>query len=147
MSSAFDDFDKLTPQVTSKSVEAALNMFSQADESLRMAQNELEYCDKKTQDILHEIELCEQTYHERARSAVELRKIRQRRRAAKDIIDTVTPLINWMSCQTDAINLLKKYLGEMRKAESKMKGRVYWKRACDAGENFIIADEKKNEKK
>ncbi len=143
MNAALDDLDKLTPQVTSQSVEDALNMFSQADESLRMAQNELDYCDKKTQDILHEIELCEWTYHERARAATELRKIRQRRRAAKDIIDTLTPLINWMSCQNAAIELLKKYLGEMRKAESKMEGRVYYKRACEARENRIIADGKK----
>lgn len=143
MSAVLDDLDKLTPQVTSQSVEDALNMFTQANESLRMAQNELDYCDRKTQDILHEIELCEWTYHERARAAVELRKIRQRRRAAKDIIDTVTPLANWLSTQTNAVNQLKQCLGAMRKAESKMEGRVYYKRASDSGDNFIIADGKK----
>ncbi len=111
-----------------------------------MAQDELNYCDKKTQDVLHELELCELTYHERARAATELRKIRQRRRAAKDIIDTVTPLINWMSCQTAAINMLKKYLGEMRKAESKTEGRVYYKRVHDTGEDFIIAGERSGKK-
>lgn len=72
MNAVLDDMDKLTPQVTSQSVEETLNMFSLANESLKMAQDELDYCDKKTQDLLHEIELCEWTYHERARAAVEL---------------------------------------------------------------------------
>lgn len=143
MNAVLDDLDKLTPQVTSQSIEETLNMFSLANESLKMAQNELDYCDKKTQDLLHEIELCEWTYHERARAAVELRKIRQRRRVAKDIIDTLTPLMNWIASQANAVNQLKQCLGAMRKAESKMEGRVYYKRACDAGENFIIADGKK----
>ena len=140
MSAALDGLDKLTPQVTSKSIEDALNMFAQASESLKMAQNELDYCDKKTQDLLHEIELCEWTYHERARAAIDLRMIRQRRRAAKDIIDTLTPLISWIDSQANAVNQLKQCLGAIRKAESKMEGRVYYKRAAGAGEKFIIAD-------
>lgn len=140
MSAALDGLDKLTPQVTSKSVEDTLNMFAQAGESLKMAQDELDYCDKKTQDLLHEIELCEWTYHERARAAIELRMIRQRRRAAKDIIDTLTPLISWIDSQTNSVNQLKQCLGSMRKAESKMEGRVYYKRAAVAGEKIIIAD-------
>ena len=140
MSAALDGLDKLTPQVTSKSVEDTLNMFAQAGESLKMAQDELDYCDKKTQDLLHEIELCEWTYHERARAAIELRMIRQRRRAAKDSIDTLTPLISWIDSQINSVNQLKQCLGAMRKAESKMEGRVYYKRAAVAGEKIIIAD-------
>lgn len=142
MSAAFDHLEKLMPQVTSQSVESALNMFSQANESLRMAQNKLDFCDKKTQDLLHELELCDWTYHERAHAAIELQAVRQRRRAAKDIIDVLTPLTTWLTAQASVVNQLKQCLGAMRKAESKMENRVYYKRACDTGENFVIADKK-----
>lgn len=143
MSAALDGLDKLTPQVTSKSVEDMLNIFVQASESLKMAQDELDYCDKKTQDLLHEIELCQQTYHERAQMAVALRDIRQRRRAAKDIIEVATPFVAWISSQTNAVNQLKQCLGAMRKAESKMEGRVYCKRACESGEPFIVSSKRR----
>ena len=139
---ALDHLEKLAPQVTSQSVEEALNTFSQANESLRMAQSELDFCDKKTQDLLHELELCDWSYHERAHAAIELREIRQRRRAAKDIIEVLTPLITWLTAQTNAVNQLKQCLGAMRKAESKAESRVYYKRACNAGENYIVADGK-----
>ena len=38
MNAVLDDMDKLTPQVTSQSVEETLNMFSLANESLKIAQ-------------------------------------------------------------------------------------------------------------
>lgn len=137
--SDLDNLDRLEAQVTSKSVEGILNVFANADDSLKMAQGELDYCDRKTQDVLHELELQDQTYHERAHAAIELRKIRQRRRAAKDIIDVAIALSDWCSANAGAVNQLKQCLGAMRKAEEKMNRRVYVKRTCDVGDSIIIA--------
>lgn len=143
MSSELENAERLSHQVTSQSVEEALKVFKQAEESLSMAQGELEFCDKKTQDLLHEIELCDQTYHERAHAATQLRDVRQRRRVAKDIIDTVTPLFEWCKAQTGAVNQLKQCLGAMRRAEERAEGRVYCRRTSEPGENFIIETKKK----
>lgn len=134
--------EKLTISITSRSVESILGTIAQADESLRFAQDELDYCDKKTQDLLHEIELCELAYHEYAKKSKELKAIRRRRRVAKDIIDTVLPLKEWMDCNKVPLNQLRQCLGAMRKVEEKAKNRIYCRRIDDSDEKFIAVKER-----
>lgn len=126
-----DGLSKLSHTVTSESVETMLSCLTLCSESSSMAQTELDYCDKKTQDLLHELELSPMSYHERAKLANQLMDIRQRRRAAKDIIELCAPLEAWITSQQPAINALKKCLGEMRKIETKQENRIYYKRAND----------------
>ena len=89
----------------------------------------MHWCEDKTQDIMHELELLPNNYHERARLATELAEVRQRRRAAKDMYERLTPLVEWCDKQRAAVNALTRVLGEMRKIDEKQANRLYYKRA------------------
>lgn len=118
-------------------VEYITRSINEASTQYSMAEAELDYCDKKTQDILHEMELVQHTYHEIAHLANELRDIRKRRRIAKDAIDLLAPLIQWKNEQTAAINKLNKVLGDMRKIQNKQDSAVYYYRADNAGRMIV----------
>lgn len=89
----------------------------------------MRWCEDKTQDIMHELELLPNNYHERAKLATELAEVRQQRRAAKDMYERLTPLAEWYEKQRTAINALTRVLGEMRKIDEKQANRLYYKRA------------------
>lgn len=114
-------------------VELIVKILTNAADQLRIAEQELDYCDKKTQDLLHELELVNHSYHENARLCIELKDIRKRRRFAKETIDLLTPVVTWKNEQSGAINRLNKVIGEMRKVDEKRKNAVYYYRADDAG--------------
>ena len=114
-------------------VEWTLSMFTKAQQDLDAANNELKFCDDKTQDIMHELELVDHTYHERGRLTTELVTIRKRRRIAKDTIETLLPLTTWILNNTKPVNALKGVLGEMRKIDDKHADRMYYKRTDEKG--------------
>ena len=124
--------------MSSKSVETILAVISECETAIHNAQDELEFCNRKTQDLLHELEIETLSYHERAKLAMDLMDIRKRRRAAKDIIELDTPLLEWANNQVAPINALKRCLGEMRKVENKQANRVYFRRAGDSDGDMII---------
>ena len=98
----------------------------EAESALSSMQTELKYCDDRTQDILHDLELNEHTYHERGKLTNELIDIRKRRRVAKDTIEILTPLHEWANTQSRALRQLESVLGEMRKIDVKRVNRMYW---------------------
>lgn len=125
---------------SSKDVESIIHVFNEALFQFNMAESELEYCDKKTQDILHELELVHHTYHETARLSIELSDIRKRRRAAKEAIDLLKPLVLWKEEESQgnkALSKLSNILGTMRKTEEKQKNAVYYYRADDVGTMIV----------
>lgn len=125
---------------SSKDVESIIHVFNEALFQFNMAESELEYCDKKTQDILHELELVHHTYHETARLSIELSDIRKRRRAAKEAIDLLKPLVLWKEEESQgnkALSKLSGILGTMRKTEEKQKNAVYYYRADDVGTMIV----------
>lgn len=116
-----------------KNIEGIVKTLTEAEDQKRLAEQELDYCDKKTQDLLHELELVEHSYHETARLSKDLKDIRMRRRVAKETIDLLTPVCEWKNEQSGAINRLNKVIGEMRKIDEKRKNAVYYYRADNAG--------------
>lgn len=78
-----------------------------------------------TQDILHQLELCDVDYHQSARLAKKLREVRQERRSAKDRYDTYAPIVNWMDDNRNTIKALERLLGDVRKSEKLTQGRFY----------------------
>lgn len=107
-------------------LERILDGFKAAEDEYSSAQAEQKWCDERTQDLLHDLELNHHSYHERGKIATELVTIRQRRRIAKDKIELLLPLCAWMTNNTKSINQLKGVLGDMRKIDVKIKNRLYW---------------------
>lgn len=81
--------------------------------------------DNATQDILHSLELCDNSYHECARLAGALRAVRQERRAAKDRRLALQPVADWASRNAKAVKGLESLLGQMRRTEKNMESRSY----------------------
>ena len=115
-------------------IEDFLKFLKDASAELHADKMEGEYCERKTQDILHELEIMDMSYHQRAHLSEELVKIRRRRREAKDMIDLLTPLVEWAGNANLVLGKLQSCLGAIRKTEEKQKNRVYWKRADGQGE-------------
>ena len=103
---------------------------------------ELSYCDKKQEDILHEMELVDHKYHDVAKLGVELTDIRRRRRAAKNAIDLLDPIIKWRQEQAGPLTKLQTVLGTMRKLEERQNNLIYHKKTGDEGD--IIAHRGQN---
>ena len=86
--------------------------------------------DELTQDYLHKLELDDLEYGERAKTATQLRKCRQLRRAHKNTCEILQPLVDFLDSERgrNMLNLLREALGKTRKAESRMENRVYYPR-------------------
>lgn len=78
-----------------------------------------------TQDILHRIELGENSYHDLAKLAKALREVRQERRRAKDVQQELQPIAEWIENNFKVIKALERLLGDVRKSEKSTEGRYY----------------------
>lgn len=88
---------------------------------------EVNRLDKLTQDYLHQLELDELDYYERAKVATQLAQCRKLRRISKDTVEVLEPLITFLDGEKgrSMINLLRETLGKTRKVEERMKTRTY----------------------
>lgn len=91
----------------------------------RVARLNEEEAGKETQDILHKIELCNNSYEDMAEMAIGIKAVRQKRRCVKDIIIAANPILKWVEENSKAIKSLEKCLGETRKAEQGLENRQY----------------------
>ena len=102
-----------------------MEFLRQCEADYSMAQGIQTDAEAETQDILHELELEEITYHEYARLSKALKEVRIKRREAKDIAEQLEPLVVWETQNNKTIKELEKVLGEMRKAEKSKQNRHY----------------------
>lgn len=116
---------------TSSYIETFLNYLSEIDRSYPITKAELEKKDAETQDILHELELGDNNYKERAKIATKLRNIRKERRQLKDRIEETEILYQWMNENKTSINKLQQVLGQTRKQEKYHSNRTYHKRVLN----------------
>lgn len=79
----------------------------------------------ETQDILHRMELKSDSYHNMAKMAKRLKQVRQERREAKDIKEVTEPILKWIREYEKIIRTLELILGDVRKAEERVKNRHY----------------------
>ena len=84
--------------------------------------------DKETQDILHRLELHEDSYHDTARLAKAMRAVRRDRRAAKDTKTVAEPIVKWAGKNGHVIKGLERLLDEVQKAEEWTESRSYTER-------------------
>lgn len=89
--------------------------------------DEVNRLDKLTQDYLHIMELDNSKYKERAKLATQLSRCRQDRREAKDSVEDLQSLVDYL--QSDAgvamMKALKTVLGKTRQTENYHKTRTY----------------------
>lgn len=116
----------VTPKF-SESISEFLTMMSEAVDDYTWNGEEVNRLDKLTQDYLHKLELEELAYNERAKLATKLRRCRRDRRASKDTVEVLTPLVDFLDSDKgrNLINLMKEVLGKTRKVEERMSTRVY----------------------
>lgn len=83
--------------------------------------------DRLTQDYLHMLELDNLNYSERAKVATKVSKCRKERRASKDLVEALTPLVTMITSERGVLmlNLLKEVLGKTRKIEKQQSARTY----------------------
>ena len=68
------------------------NMVVEAKSDYEWNNSEISRLDRLTQDYLHQLELGDLSYRERAKVATQLAEVRQLRRASKDTVDILEPL-------------------------------------------------------
>ena len=118
------------PPRFSATVSDFLHMMSEAQEDYTWNSGNIRRMDQLTQDYLHKLELGELDYKERARVATALAKCRKLRRASKDTVEVLEPLMQFLDSEKgrQMTNLMKETLGKTRKVEERMDTRVYYPR-------------------
>lgn len=109
------------------------NFVKQAVKDKKWNEEEVHRLDLLTQDYLHELELDGLNYADRAKVATKLSKCRQERRKCKDIVELLTPIVDFAESEEGerAMNLLKNVLGQTRHLEDSRKNRTYKKKTED----------------
>lgn len=128
-----------SPPKFSAQVEDFCNAAAEARLTYDWNVEQLENLDKLTQDYLHQLELGNLSYSERAKVATQLAKCRRLRRESKDTIEILEPFVSFLNSEKGKSlgNLLKEVLGKTRKTEDKMKTRVYRYRVLSENEVII----------
>lgn len=124
-------------EFTSKDLEQIRVILEDASDNYKKAQDELTFCDRKQQDILHEIELVNHGRREIATLGLELADIRRRRRVAKNTIELLAPVVKWRQEQAGPMTKLSNVIGSMRKIEEKQQNQVYFKKTGEAAGEVI----------
>ena len=114
----------------SLSIEEVLRLMDEAQKDYVWNCNQVRKMDSLTQDYLHNLELGNLPYKERAKIATKLAQCRRLRREHKDTVETLQPLVEYLDSAKGkaAIDGLRDILGKTRKTEERMKNRVYYNR-------------------
>lgn len=121
-----------------KELEAALKLFREAEQRLKIVTDELNECNDEQLDIEHDIELVRHSHNELGHIAEHLRDVRRRRRIAKNAADVLTPLVEWTKSNPIKLNELTKTLGEMRRAQEIAERRSYMCRGERRGQVLSV---------
>lgn len=112
----------------SEKLSAFLDFLRSSDEELYIVCSIQRDMDQATQDILHHIEMQENTQHEFILEGIALKDIRQKRRNAKDREKILTPVVEWYAANQRVVNDLQRLLGKIRKEEKSIENRTYTNR-------------------
>jgi hypothetical protein len=88
--------------------------------------------DELTQDYLHDFEFGQLTYSERNKLGTKMHKCRCERRIAKDIVQELEPVVNFIDGNHNFTNRINELLGEVRKIEKSHINRHYNRRVDNA---------------
>ncbi len=112
-------------------------MMERAQRDYAWNYEEVNRMDGLTQDYLHKLELDNLDYAKRAKLATQLAECRKRRRACKDMVEVLSPLVGFLESDKGKtlLNLMREALGKTRKVEERMETRTYFPRVLKLGGN------------
>lgn len=112
----------------SEYISCFLDFMRESTMEYEVARSRQSDADNETQDLLHRLELHDDTYHDMARISRELKKVRRERRKAKDTVAELEPVCKWREENARALKSLEQLLGAVRKAEKATQNRIYMDR-------------------
>lgn len=121
----------------SKSLEDFLGFLRQCEAALSDAVKAEELADKQTQDILHQMELNNNTPYDYICEGIALTDIRNKRREAKDRKKILNPIVEWAAENQKTINILTQILGKVRKEERAATSRRHYINRTDIIEKIL----------
>lgn len=119
----------------SGSIELFLDFIRATEQELNIAVAEEKWANDATQDILHAIEFRIYGSYTPSQLIKKIKVTRQKRRDAKETIEVMTPVCEWVGQNRPAIKSLERLLGDVRKVERRQASRSYYPRTdiLDAG--------------
>lgn len=102
-----------------------LNLIIQSENEYQFALELQRAEEKKTQNVLHMLELDNLNYKERAKLATQLKNIRQKRRRYKDEVEELECIVQFKKENKNLVNMLTQLLGKQRKVEKSHIDRHY----------------------
>ena len=112
----------------SEHIEAFTRFLREAVLQHKAASEDVSMYEMQLQDIEHKLELCDVGYHETAKLGKLLKKVRQQHRVAKDMVERLSPIVDWMAKQKSVVDNLSQLLGAVRKVENWQQTRFYTSR-------------------
>lgn len=109
----------------SAQIENFLRFLTNCDEEYNIAVQKENDADAATQDILHHIELEENSQLDYTYEGSQLHRVRRDRRQAKDTQQLTKPIKEWAASNKRIIKELERLLGEVRRQERYIENRFY----------------------
>ena len=127
---------KQDDQRFSESIGAFCKMMEKAKLDYKWSEDGLHRMDGLTQDYLHQLELDDLDYRERAKIATQLAKCRKERREYKDTMAALEPLVQFLDSEKgrNLQNLMNEALGKTRKVEERLASRTYFPRVLKSAD-------------
>lgn len=122
----------------SEEIQNFLDLLTQIRSDAKYWQEALSRTEQLTMDYLHQLELEETGYHDRAKIAANLVIARRERRQAKNQLEISAPLLEFADSEQgkQLYNQLRQVLGATRKAEKLAANRSYMPRVLSAEEYY-----------
>ena len=113
-----------------------LNLIAEAQRDYQWNYDEVNRLDRLTQDYLHQLELDGLDYRGRAKVATQIKDCRKLRRASKDTVEVLEPLMEFINSDKgkNLLNLLRETLGKTRRVEQYMETRSYRRKVLQEDE-------------
>lgn len=111
--------------LTSNQIDIFLAFLRECEQRYHMAEADEQEANAITNDILHALELKENSEEELLRLVQELGQARRQRRQAKDAMGETAPVLDWMDENRAVVKRLERLLGDVRKAERCAENRIY----------------------
>lgn len=112
----------------SEYIETFLNFLREASMQAQQSMEDEKEADSQTQDILHRLELYEDSYRDTAQLGKLLRQVRRDRRKAKEAYERTSPIADWCQENKAFVKCLERLLGAVRKAEERQQNRLWMPR-------------------
>lgn len=106
-------------------IDAFLTYLRASEQRYRMEEANEQEANGLTNDIHHELELVEHSEGEVLALGLELAEVRRKRRKAKDVMSATAPVLEFLDENRSFVKRLEQLLGDVRKAERRVEGRIY----------------------